>query len=238
MASTTDPKMEAMKSRVLTHMTADHSDSLALYLNHFCKVPTSLRPPPPIGTLKLEDITLDHIIISHPKGRNLVRIDPPMKHLGEARERLVAMHKECLQKLDMAEFKVDKFVLPNKPWQWALQIFSLMCFVLFTLYPAKAFLPEAGTLASKIYSVGGIVPGLARLTASIKDFVLIGMFAIHSAETGHMAQTRMKKYWVPAFSRTWWMWEAAVAVGGVAGMWRFDDMVKEMEEERRKSGKH
>ena len=236
--ATEDSKAAAMKARVLTHMTKDHSDSLALFLNHYSKVPTSLAPTPRIGTLELVDITNEYIIIKHPQGRNLVKINPPMNHPGEARARLVEMHKECLKGLDMAEFKVDKFVLPNKAWQWITYAATLLCFIVFPFWPKQAFLPGSGSFAYKIWSLGGLWPDLARFTAYVKDWVLLGMLAIHATEAGTFAQNRLRKYWVPTFSPVWWMWEIAVFVGGVAAQWRFDSMVKSMERERAKDEKH
>lgn len=230
-----DPKIQAMKTRVQTHMTADHADSLALFLNHYCKVPIPLHPTPPVGTLKLDDIALDHMVITHPTGRNLVQITPPMNHLGESRERLVTMHNECLQALDLAPFKVEKFVAPSKLWQWITHVICALCFLTYGLYPAAAFLPEADTLASRIWSVGGLAPGLARFTSYVKDAVLVGMLAIHLGEAVWFSRTRLRRYWVPRFSAVWWMWTTAVFNGGVAAVFRFDEMV---EAERAKGGKH
>jgi len=233
-----DPKIQALKTRVQTHMTTDHADSLALFLTHYCKVPVPLRPTPPPGTLKLDDIALDHIVIAHPTGRNLVQITPPMSHLGQSRERLVGMHNDCLTALDLAPFKVETFVVPNKLWQWITHFVCALCFVTYSVYPAEAFLPEANTLASQVWSIGGLAPGLARLTSYVKDAVLVGMLAIHVTEAAYFSRTRLRKYWVPRFSGVWWMWTTAVFNGGVAAMWRFDEMVESMEVERAKGGKH
>ena len=233
-----DPKILSMKARVTTHMTTDHADSLTLFLKHYCKVPISLRPTPPIGTLKLDDIALDHIIISHPNGRNIVQITPPMNHLGEARERLVSMHNDCLKALDLASFKVEKFVLPNKLWQWITHLLCALCFTFFSIYPSEAFLPESNTLPSKIWSIGGLVPVLADVASHVKNQVLVGMLIIHVSEAAYMSRMHLRKYWVPRFSAVWWVWVAVVFNGGAAGMYRFQDMVEGMEAERAKGGKH
>lgn len=232
-----DPS-QAMKARILGHMTSDHAESLALYLNHYCNIPTPLTPPP--STLKLDDITLDHIIISHSGGRNIVPITPPMDSLTEARERLITMHKDCLAALGLSDFKVDTFLLPNKPWQWFTHLVTALCFVTFSIYPAEAFLPEANTLASKIWSIGGLVPGLARTAYHVKDSVLALMIVIHVGEAAYFARARLRKFWVGTFTSVWWAWTAAVFNGGVAGITRFDEMVREMEEEKKKKkdGKH
>lgn len=233
-----DPKAEAVKTRVLTHMTKDHSDSLALFLNHYCKTATPLRPTPPIGTLVLDDITLNHICITHPQGRNLIPIDPPMTSLSESRERLVQMHKSCLTALNMAEFKIEKFALPNKAWQWFTHFITIWTFVVFAMYPARDFLPGSGSWVSKVYCLGGLWPGLGEFAAYVKDWVLVGMLLIHTAEAAVMARGRLRRYWVPRFSGTWWAWTTATFTGGVAALGRFDDMVREMEEERKRGGKH
>lgn len=219
-------------------MTADHSDSLALYLNHYCKVPVSLSPLPPTGTLQITEITLDHMIVSHPNGRNVIQIDPPMKHFGEARERLVAMHKQCLTALDMAEFRVNKYVPPNKPWQWFTYGIVLLFFSTFSVYPAADFLPESNTLPSKIWSIGGLVPPMARLGAYIKNPVLFSTIAIHLSEVIYFDRTRTRKYWVPRWGGLWWMWQVSCFVGGVSCISRFDDMVRDIKAERQKGGKH
>lgn len=233
-----DPKSEAMKTRILTHMTNDHSDSLALFLNHYCKIATPLRPTPSPGTLVLDDITLNHICITHPGGRNLISIDPPMNSLSDSRGRLVEMHKSCLTALDMSEFKVEKFVLPNKPWQWFTHFITLWTFTIFALYPAEDFLPGQRTLPSKVYSMGGMTPWLAQFAYHVKDWVLLGMLVIHTVEAGVMARGRLRRFWVPRFSRMWWLWTTATFSGGVAALWRFDDMLREVEEERARGGKH
>ncbi|KAJ9650259.1 hypothetical protein H2198_010429 [Neophaeococcomyces mojaviensis] len=225
-----DPKTLAMKTRVLTHMTTDHADSLALYLRHYSKLPASSIPlSPPVGMLKLEDVTLDHMIISHPGGGNLVYIDPPMKSLMESRERLVGMHKDCLTGLGLSDIKIDSFVLPNKAWQWVTHLVTTFCFVTFSFFRSEVY---------RIWSFGGLVPGLGALAEVTATPVLWLMLAIHISEAGYFARTRLRKHWVQRFSPLWWMWTTCVFNGGVAGITRFDEMVEVMKAEREKGGKH
>ena len=236
MSSEAGPKLAATKTQILTHMTKDHADSLALMLNHFCRIPTSINPPP--SSISLDEITLDHFTISHSSGRNLIKFKPPMTSYAESRQRFVELHKEALRGLDLADFKVEKFVLPNKPWQWFTHFITLWTFTIFALYPAEDFLPGQRTLPSKVYSMGGMTPWLAQFAYHVKDWVLLGMLVIHTVEAGVMARGRLRRFWVPRFSRMWWLWTTATFSGGVAALWRFDDMVRGIEEERARGGKH
>ncbi|KAG9780832.1 hypothetical protein KCU88_g3624, partial [Aureobasidium melanogenum] len=104
----TPPDPAAIKSRIITHMNADHALSLRLYLTQYSHVPL-----PATKTAQMQDITLDHIIItlgpsSPASGRYRIPLDPPMKSLLEARERLVAMHNDCLAALDLSDVIVDR----------------------------------------------------------------------------------------------------------------------------------
>lgn len=244
-----DPKVQAMKARILTHMSADHADSLALYLQHYCLLPPSqapLNPTPPPGTLQLEDISLDHMIISHSSGRrrNLIPIAPPMTSLSEARERLVSMHHASLRALDLADFRITRVVPPNKPWQWLIHAAVAVTLFTFVLWPSPAsFEPGSGHFPAVFWSLGGLTPWLARLAARLRAPVLAFILVVHTAEAAWFARARLRRYWVPPFSGAlWWGWVAVVWLGGVAGIARFDDYVAGLERERaakqKQPGKH
>ena len=234
MSSEAGPKLAATKTQILTHMTKDHADSLALMLNHFCRIPTSINPPP--SSISLDEITLDHFTISHSSGRNLIKFKPPMTSYAESRQRFVELHKEALRGLDLADFKVEKFVAPNKAYQWFTHAICVITFVTFIFWPAEQFFPESGGWPYQIWSLGGLVPSVARLSGRVKDRVLIGMFVIHLSEAAWFSKMRLRRYWVPRFSWTWWMWVTVAFNGGVAGIWRFEDYVKEIKEKKKKKG--
>lgn len=228
-----DPKQVAMKTRILTHMTADHADSLALFLKQYCKQPINIpASSEELSKLSLSDIQLTHMIISHPKGRSLIPFDPPMQSFSESRARLVQMHTEALRALGLSDLKIDTFVLPNKAWQWLIQFACILSFSTFTLYPSAAFLPEANTLASKIWSFGGLAPWNARLASYLCKPVVIAMVLIHAAEVVWFQQTRLRRYWVPTGTLVWWMWIVAAFNGGVGAIFRFDDMVADIRKEK------
>lgn len=223
MASTTD---SAMQNRITSHMTADHATSLSLYLQHYSRIPASQLPDPPAGKLALDEVTLEHMIISHPGGRNLVPFDPPLTSYAQARERVVAMHKDCLAALDLSETKVEKFVWPNKLWQWGLHLLAFWCLISFGLL--RADVRDASTVAGRVWSLGGLAPSFARFAAKIGLPVVVGMVAIHIGEATYFDMGRARRHGLRRGTKPWWSWTICVLNAGVAGLTRFDDYVEEL----------
>ena len=102
------PTSEAMQTRILNHMNTDHQNSLVLYSRYYSKLPLSHAK-----TSKLDSINLEHMIIESSFGRCLVPFNPPLESYSEARERVVAMHQECLRGLDVDEVVIDRYSLPS-----------------------------------------------------------------------------------------------------------------------------
>lgn len=238
MADPSDPKTLAMKTRITTHMSNDHADSLALYLQHYAHLPAST-----ISNPALADITLDHMIITHAHGRNLIPFTPPLISLSETRERVVEMHQTCLAALDLSDIKIAEFVPPNRVWQWLTHAVCVLCFT--TLSPLLAgriyatSQPEG--VVNKIWNVGGMVPGLAATASKWAAVTWWFMVVVHAGEAVWMAQGRLRRHWIKTGSAVWWAWVLATFNGGVASIWRFDEVVaaKKAEKERKAAaGKH
>jgi putative heme iron utilization protein len=83
---------------IITHMNADHGDSLQLYLQAFCGITAREA-----NGASLEDLTLDGLVLRAQGIRYAVPVDPPMKDFSEARGRLVALHKDSLQRLGRSD---------------------------------------------------------------------------------------------------------------------------------------
>src|SRR5690349_8717087 len=153
----------AMKSRIITHMNADHADSLSLFLQHYCGVPPSMADKrsgsaSTSTSVRLEDITLSHLIVASPIGRNLIPIDPPMKTLAEARERLVAMHRESLAGLGFSDIVVSEYRWPQGWWQ--ILVFITCAVAYLSLSRRQHFAPGSSpAFMYQIWSVGGLWPG-------------------------------------------------------------------------------
>ncbi|KAL2419600.1 hypothetical protein ABEF95_006432 [Exophiala dermatitidis] len=219
----TPPDPAAIKSRIITHMNADHALSLRLYLSRYSHVPL-----PATKTAQMQDITLDHIIItlgpsSPASGRYRIPLDPHMKSLLEARERLVAMHNDCLAALDLSDVVVDRWVKPDRVWQWGL---SLLCLVIFSTFPFRERLhPGSGSVVYSIWSLGGTVPSLARLCYILQPYVLGGMVVVHVGEAVWFANKRLRRHWVETGSWVWWAWVADCLLEGVGCLSRFERVV-------------
>ena len=233
----TDPKLAAIKTRISTHMTADHADSLALFLRHYSKQPIPLPPIP--NTLQLTDLSSTHLIITHPQGRSLIPLNPPLSDsLSDARPRLIQMHNDCLTALDLSPIHINTFFWPNKVWQYLTHFAAGFTFLSFTLFSPSSFLQGSGSIAYTIWSFGGLAPWHAWLASVLCRPVLLGMVLIHGTEVVWFERTRLRKFWIERWSGVWWAWVCCVFVGGVAGQWRFDEMVEGIKEERERKGKH
>jgi hypothetical protein len=225
------PDAAAMKSRIITHMNADHQLSLRLYLQHSCHIPSG-------GTVKasLEDITNEHMILISSFGRHIVPLDPPMKSLMEGRERLVAMHQQCLKELDLSDIVVDEYQLPTTVFPWALS--SLVILIALTFPFRESLRPESGSVIYDIWSLGGLAPGLAQLSYTLAPAVLGFIYLAHGIESVYLARTRLRKHWVETFSKTWWLWIGDCALEGFGAIQRFDAVVKRKESAKGGNAQH
>lgn len=220
------PDSAVMKARIISHMNSDHALSLRLYLMRYCHVPL-----PGTSTAQMLDITSEHMIITSSYGRHVVPLEPPMKSLMEARERLVAMHNDCLSELGLSDVVLDRYVPPDRAWQWTL---SALCALIFATFPFReSLLPESGSVIARIWSLGGAVPGLARLSYTLQPFVLAVMVVLHVGETAWLANTRLKRYWVEVGTAVWWLWVLDCALEGVGCLSRFDRIVSRLEAEKK-----
>ncbi|KIW94280.1 uncharacterized protein Z519_05596 [Cladophialophora bantiana CBS 173.52] len=221
----------AMKTRILTHMNADHQLSLRLYLQHYSHVPSP-------GTLSAQmlDITTEHMIISSGFGRHIIQFEPPMKSLMEARERLVTMHELCLKQLDLSDVVVERYVPPDRAWQWML---CGLCVLISTTFPFRESLRlESGSWISKLWSLDGAAPWLARLSYTLAPAVLGVMVTVHCGEAMWFIQRRLRRHWVEWGSATWWCWVLDCLLEGGGCLTRFDRVVKRMEGEKKGGSKH
>jgi len=232
MSTTTSAADAAMQARIIAHMNEDHAGSLALYLRHYNNLPaTALAAQKPT----LETISLTHMIISispppssssgpPTTGRYFIPFHPPLRSYGSARERLVAMHETSRAAVGSAT-TVTTWRAPNRAWQVVVGLLSLQAFVAFsrrTNFVARAIYT--------LYSGLGHAPALAALCHELQPYVLPFMVVVHGAEAAWMARTRLRPHGV--VGATWWLWMLSCFVEGFGSFHRFDDLVRDSEEER------
>lgn len=215
----------------MSHMNADHSYSLQLYIRHFSGV-----SQPQAKTAKLIDINTQHMVIESKAGKSLISFDPPMKSLSEAREKVVALHHQALAGLGLSETKITRYVLPDALWQVVTYFLVVLCLVTFPFRSRLA--PDSGSFMSRIWSIGGLIPSLGRLAYKLSPIVLPLILLIHAAEVTFFARTKLRKHQVRTGSSVWWLWVVDVFIGGVAGIKRFDGLVIEKEKLLKKMAKH
>ena len=227
------PTDAAMQARIITHMNADHAESLALFLQHYNKLSPSLAAKP-----QLDEFTLDHMIIKSSYGRSLIPLEPPLNSYGEARERMVQMNTEALHGLGLSDIKVTEYVPPRMGWQVAMFGLCLISFVSFSPFGS----PDLGRQAASsrvnllylFWSIGGLVPGLSYFAHDVAMYVFVFMCVVHSGEATWLAYSRLRRHQVPQFTLVWWQWVLSCAIEGFGSFVRFDQMIKEKEEEKAK----
>jgi hypothetical protein len=224
-------------------MNADHADSLSLFARYYCKLPTAQA-----STAKLTDIELTHLLIStsstftnyttnRTTARNYIPLTPPMSSFSEARERLVAMHNESLAGLGMSEIAVTRYQPPSSPLHLFVFALSLWSWLSFSYRPN--LLPTAPVKAIyDFWSVGGYWPGLASLSYFLQPFTISIMLVIHISEAVYLARTRLRKHQVKTGSRVWWSWVMSNFIEGAGALQRFDAIVQDKEEEKKKRKQH
>jgi Protein of unknown function (DUF2470) len=224
-------------------MNADHADSLSLFARYYCKLPTAQA-----STAKLTDIELTHLLIStsstftnyttnRTTARNYIPLTPPMSSFSEARERLVAMHNESLAGLGMSEIAVTRYQPPSSPLHLFVFALSLWSWLSFSYRPN--LLPTAPVKAIyDFWSVGGYWPGLASLSYFLQPFTISIMLVVHISEAVYLARTRLRKHQVKTGSRVWWSWVMSNFIEGAGALQRFDAIVQDKEEEKKKRKQH
>ncbi|KAI9733588.1 MAG: hypothetical protein M1834_003190 [Cirrosporium novae-zelandiae] len=208
------------KRRIIDHMNADHSNTLALYLQRRCRLPSSKT----VGA-RLEDITLSHLLIDAQGTRNIVPIEPPMRSLADARERLENMYLYDLKATGRSIITIQQYTRPQG--SWALLFFiSALTFIFFS--QRSNFLP-----GSLLYDMLlKYIPPFARFCYSIQPLLISTMVVIHSGEVFWMDRSRMRKYNVPRFSRLWLTWILSTFIEGFGAYRRVDILVKKAQAER------
>ncbi|PWY95549.1 integral membrane protein [Aspergillus sclerotioniger CBS 115572] len=200
----------------ITHMNANHQDSLASYLQVYCHVSSREAK-----SARLEDISLSDLLISANGTRYTVPIDPPMESFSESRTRLVAMHKECLERLGRSDITIKEY---RRPEGKELLIFAVCLAGLVGFCRRSNFLP-----GSLFYETVGLsrVPALAELFYKTQLFVITTLAGSHMVEASLLTVKRLRRHGVPVLSLVWCAWVLNNLIEGFTVWARFDRMVME-----------
>ena len=226
---TTDPDPDAaIKTRIKTHMTADHSSSLSLYLQYYSKIPAKYTTSP-----VMDDITLDYMTITSSFGRTLIPFTPPMQSYSEARARLASMHVDSLHGLGYSDITVSTWTPP----QGFHLILFITCAIIFVSFRTRLSFISPSDGGSRFWyafwSASGNLPQLARLNYVIQPYLLAFMIVVHGGEAGWLAWSRLRKHQVKTFGVVWFTWVVDCFIEGFGCFERFDQIVREKEEAKK-----
>ncbi|PWY82907.1 integral membrane protein [Aspergillus heteromorphus CBS 117.55] len=202
----------------ITHMNANHQDSLSAYLQVYCDVSARAAQ-----SARLEDISLSDLVIrtTHDNTRYTVPLSPPMQSFSESRTRLVAMHKECLARLGRSDITITTY---RRPEGKEIFLFALCVSAYVAFWHRGNFLPGAW-----VYETVGLaaVPGFARVCYKAQPLVLAILGGSHVVEASLLTVKRLRRYGVPVLSWVWCAWVVSNLIEGFTVWMRFDRVVKE-----------
>ena len=226
--SSTD-KDVAAQARIITHMNADHSDSLIRYLRHYHGLSSLAARNARLAAIALDSMTISTSSLPFSPTTYQVKLDPPLSSWAEARARLAEMDGESCRGVGCSNVTVKRYAPPTG---FMLFSFAYCAWLYVTFSTRSNFLP--GSLYHSI--VFQHMPGFARFCHSVQPFVFFSLFLIHLGEAVYLARTRMEKHTVPMFSRLWWTWFISDVIEGFTALLRFDAIVKEekLKKERQK----
>lgn len=202
-----------MKDRILKHMNKDHRLSLFDYLEYYGRVP--LDGLDPKNRVEMVDIELDHLTLqysSHFEQRVSRRIDlqPPLKSLAGAREKLVEMAHTAATALGVSPTQVKHYKWPQTPGAWLSSSTGLILVL-------GGLTHEFG-LAKRFY------PTYDQSLQRFRLFLVLFLILIHIGECILIMRPLMKKYRVPYDVRP--QWYLSCVLEGFFSWVRFKSLVK------------
>ncbi|KAK8087089.1 hypothetical protein PG994_002063 [Apiospora phragmitis] len=222
----------AIKARIMSHMNSDHAAELEHYLRAFNGLSASAA-----AKAQLVDMATDKLVIQTPSSgeTHTVAVDPPMTSLSESRARLVDMARDALQRLGLSDVRVDRYA-PPAGFDCVVFFgvaFYFFCAATVSLVDRGAGTPLWDALDAAIPPALGGAAGYVWLVRAI----FVPVLAIHVAEAWWMANTRLERHRVPAFSGVWCLWVASVFFEGVPAFRRIDRLVA-AERAKKEAQKH
>ncbi|GMG50428.1 unnamed protein product [Ambrosiozyma monospora] len=198
------------QQRIITHMNKDHALSLEDYLESY----GSIKITPLINNIKMESISLDHLILTYTDESKpekvKIPIEPPMADFSEARVKLVEMAKDAATKRGFSVYQINEFDPPKTPLHLAVLGLTLsICAgalnnqLLFTvLETGFGISHETST------TVAAYLPSILKLIGSL-----------HILEFLFVLKPLLDKYRVPPFVRS--VYTISCIFEGIAVIKRF-----------------
>ncbi|OJK02730.1 hypothetical protein ASPACDRAFT_40045 [Aspergillus aculeatus ATCC 16872] len=216
----------------ITHMNANHQDSLAYYLRVYNGVSAAEASTATLETITLSDLVLRTNHNHNTGNRYTVALDPPLQSFSETRARLVAMHKECLERLNLSDIKITTYRVPSRPGDILAFLICLSGILAFSR--RENLLPGGWVYEGLRLETGWWWPqGFAGFCARMQPAVLAFTLVVHAFEASVLAYTRLRRHGVALGSRVWWAWVLSTLIEGFQGFKRFDRLVREEEAKKK-----
>ncbi|KAL8906187.1 MAG: hypothetical protein Q9171_006370 [Xanthocarpia ochracea] len=216
----------AAEDRIITHMNANHQDSLIRYLRHTHRLSSFRARNAHLTSVSYSSLTISTSPTSTPNPHTyLIPFDPPMTSYTEARTRLASLDAAATSALNVSPLTLKKYIRP-RGFQAAIFILVIIFFLLF---PRRAnFLPGAYVydLVSSNWRYGESVMWFCFI---IQPVYITLVLSIHIVEMIYMERSRLRKYNVPRFGGLWWAWIASTFVEGWGAFVRVDKLMREKE---------
>ncbi|KAF2404914.1 hypothetical protein EJ06DRAFT_468147 [Trichodelitschia bisporula] len=228
---------DATKQRIITHMNRDHRASITRYAEHYLHLPAALA-----ATATLTDISPTQLVLQTGDAQtHTIALDPPLKSLTAARERLVAMDGTALTALGRSRITVQEYRAPRGGHLVAF----VLCLGTFVLLSRKENVLPGGW---GYEALNGVAPRMAAWFEKWGRTLFWTLGGVHAVETVNMAR-RLKKHNVPMFSGVWVAWVVSCLIEGVGSFQRYvmsegvgmsanGSRFSALVEEKRKESKH
>lgn len=219
-------KDAAARIRILTHMNADHQDSISRYLQYYHSFSSFSSRNAILSDIDFTSMT----VLPSPNSKRTYRIAifPPMTSWSEARPRVVEMDAEATAALGRSTVTVKEYTRPRG----FMSVVWVAAFVTFLAFSRRAnFRPGSLCYDGLLH----YVPGFNNFCWKIQPLVIYPMVVLHAAEALYMERSRLARHTVKAFGRVWWMWIFSTFVEGVGAFLRFDEVVREEEQKKAKA---
>lgn len=242
------PNLEAIKTRVITHMNKDHSLSLYDYINYYksdTKGKDIIDPDHPSSSIEMTNIENDKITIKY-STKSIAKsspqiaeipIEPPMQSISESRVVLVKMATEAAQSRGYATHRISEY-LPIGSTSNGVRDILITIGLLITVVPLirSTFYNTlfAYILPDSInpYDFYTAVPILGPIFHFfLEDYpwaAAIICYSIHIGEALFIMRPKLIKYRVPEDQRK--SWYIANIIEGYPALQRINKLIKKIEE--------
>lgn len=208
MTPSPQPSEDALKQRILSHMSRDHKLALKDYLAYYGGIWLGSR-----GSLELVDISVSKLMLNYYRiptqiHTTTIPINPVLANLGEARDRLIRMAFEAADGLHLSPYSISKWPVPKSP----------LSYIFATLLAALSIASIAPSSVTKL--LGTRYPGFLRFILTHSRWITAFTLLAHASEYFLLLRPKLDFYRVGGYVR--WAWFTSCIFEGFPSLQRFN----------------